>query len=117
MTTYQISTHLHSFCKTFEKDLTKPQIGRTKEMIHGIIRGKKALLSTISKQNRRKDGKVLRKQSEQYSNMLSNLPLETMLFRKLKTFGQKIKPDNGCQKENFCQSFHINNLIFVYLNI
>ncbi len=92
MKNYQISSELHSFCRTFERDLTKPQMGRVKEMIHGIIRGKKAFLNTIADQNRGKDGKVLRKQAEQYSNMLLKLPLETMLFRKLKAFKSQIEP-------------------------
>lgn len=93
MEIYNISSELHSFCRTFKKDLTKPQLGRVKEMIHGIIRGKKALLTTIAKQNRRKEGKVLRKQSQQYSDMLLKLPLEMMMFRKLKNFKYELEPD------------------------
>lgn len=93
MKNYQISTELHSFCRTFEHDLTKPQMGRVKEMIHGIIKGKKAFLNTIADQNRGKDGKILRKQAQQYSNMLLKLPLEMMIFRKLKSFKEEIKPD------------------------
>jgi len=90
MKNYQISSELHSFCRTFERDLTKPQMGRVKEMIHGIIRGKKAFLNTIANQNRGKDGKVIRRQAQQYSNMLLNLPLGMMIFRKLKAFKREI---------------------------
>ncbi len=83
MGTYQISAELHNFCRTFEKDLTKPQMNRLKELIHGIIRGKKAILSEVARQNRGKQNKTIRKQVQQYSDMLLKLPLETMAIRKM----------------------------------
>lgn len=95
METYQMSDDLQNFCRTFEKDLTKPQMNRLKEMVHGIIRGQKGILSEIARQNRRKQKKTVRKQVEQYSNMLLKFPLETMLIRKLIGLKSKIKSDTA----------------------
>lgn len=92
METYQMSDDLRNFCRTFEGDLTKPQMNRLKEMMHGIIRGQKAILSEMARQNRRKEKKTIRKQVEQYSNMLLKFHLETMLVRKL--IGLKSKVDS-----------------------
>ena len=84
MQNYQISQELHSFSKTFERKLSKPQLGRLKEMMHGIIRGQEANLSEMARQNRRKEGKTIRKQVEQYSDMLEGFPMEELLIQKLK---------------------------------
>ena len=91
--TYQITSELHNFCRTFEDDLTKPQMSRLKELIHGIIRGGKGILSEVARQNRGKQGKTVRKQVEQYSNMLGKLPLENMLVRKIAGLRSKIQND------------------------
>lgn len=91
MEKYQISDELRNFCRTFEYDLTKPQMNRLKEMMHGIIRGQKGILSEIARQNRRKQKKTIRKQVEQYSNMLLKFPLETMLVRKLIGLRSKVE--------------------------
>lgn len=90
-TMYQIGQHLHNFCRTFERDLRKPQMGRLKEMIHGLLRGKRAVLSEIAKQNRK--GRVVRKQVEQYSRMLKNMPVEQMMRRKCTGFRRKVITD------------------------
>lgn len=95
METYQISSDLQNFCRTFENDLTKPQMNRFKEMMHGIIRGQKGILSEIARQNRRKEKKTVRKQVEQYSNMLLKFPLETMLVRKLIGLKSKVESDTA----------------------
>lgn len=83
MEKYQISSDLHNFCRTFDDDLTKPQMNRFKELLHGIIRGKKGILSEIARQNRRKEKKTIRKQVQQYSDMLPKFPLKMMILRKL----------------------------------
>ncbi len=49
MEKYQISADMHNFCRTFDEDLTKPQMDRFKELMHGIIRGQKGILSEISR--------------------------------------------------------------------
>lgn len=91
MEVYQISTELHNFCRTFDKDLSKPQMNRLKELIHGIIRGQKGILSEVARQNRHKQKKTIRKQVQQYSNMLPKFPMEIMLIRKLMGLKSKIK--------------------------
>lgn len=84
---------MRDFCKPFEKDLSKPQMGRLKELLHGIIRGKRAILSQIARQNRRKEGKSIRGQVRQYSDMLVNFPLQIMIMRKLTGFRSRINSD------------------------
>ena len=93
MQNYQISQELHSFSKTFERTLSKPQLGRLKEMMHGIIRGQEANLSEMARQNRRKAGKTVRKQVEQYSDILECFPMEELLIQKLKGLRGGISPD------------------------
>lgn len=83
METYQMSDELRNFCRTFAKDLTKPQMNRFQELMHGIIRGQKGILSEVARQNRGKQKKTIRKQVEQYSNMLAKFPLKKMTTRKL----------------------------------
>src|SRR3989338_3027151 len=93
MKPYQISTELHNFFRTFEDDLTKPQMNRMKEIMHGIICGRQGTLSEIARQNRCKQKKSVRKQVEQYSNMLLKFPLETMIIRKLIGLRGKVEND------------------------
>jgi hypothetical protein len=93
MEKYQISTELHNFCRTFDADLTKPQMNRLKELIHGIIRGKKGILSEIARQNGGKQKKNIRKQVQQYSNMLLKFPLKNMVIRKMIGVKSEIKKD------------------------
>ena len=93
MKLYQISTELHNFCRTFENDLTKPQMNRLKELMHGIIRGKKGILSEVARQNRGKQKKSIRKQVQQYSDMLLKFPLEKMVIRKMIGVKFEIKKD------------------------
>lgn len=94
MELYQISTELHNFCRTFDKDLSKPQMNRLKELIHGIIRGQKGILSEVARQNRHKQKKTIRKQVQQYSNMLPKFPMEIMMIRKLMGLKSKIKSED-----------------------
>lgn len=93
MQNYQISNDLHNFCRTFDDDLSKPQMNRLKELMHGIIRGQKGTLSEVARQNRRKQRRTVRKQVQQYSDMLPKFPLETMIVRKL--MGMKSKIESG----------------------
>lgn len=93
MEKYQISTDLHNFCRTFDDDLTKPQMNRFKELMHGIIRGKKGILSEVARQNRGKQKKSIRKQVQQYSDMLPKLPLENMVIRKMIGVRSEIQKD------------------------
>jgi hypothetical protein len=93
MQTYQISTDLHNFCRTFDEDLTKPQMNRFKELMHGIIRGQAGILSEVARQNRGKQKKTIRKQVEQYSNMLPKLPLKKMAIRKIAGMRSRITSD------------------------
>jgi hypothetical protein len=95
MEKYQISSDLHNFCRTFERDVTKPQMNRLKELMHGIIRGQKGILSEVARQNRGKEKKTIRKQVEQYSDMLLKLPLETMLTRKLMGLKSKVTQETA----------------------
>lgn len=95
MEKYQISTDLHNFCRTFDDDLTKPQMNRFKELMHGIIRGQKGILSEVARQNRHKQKKTIRKQVQQYSNMLLKFPLSTMIIRKLMGLKSKITKDTA----------------------
>lgn len=94
---YKITSEIHNFSKTFERDMTKAQNGRFKEMVHGIISGKSSLLSDIARENRskkvNKTEKVIRKQVEQYSNMIEKMPFEKMMIRKLCGFKNQIKSD------------------------
>lgn len=83
MQIYQTSTDLHNFCRTFSDDVSKPQMKRLKELMHGIILGQEGILSEVARQNRHKEKKTVRKQVEQYSNMLLKFPLEIMMIRKL----------------------------------
>src|SRR3989338_6646097 len=93
MQNYQISQELHSFSKTFELTLSKPQLGRLKEMMHGIILGQEANLSEMARQNRRKAGKTVRKKVEQNSDILECFPMEELLIQKLKGLRGGISPD------------------------
>lgn len=93
MELYQISTELHNFCRTFDPDLTKPQMNRLKELMHGIIRGKKGVLSEVARQNRWKQKKSIRKQVQQYSDMLLKFPLENMIIRKMIGMKSEIQKD------------------------
>ena len=93
MEKYQISSDLHNFCRTFDEDLSKPQMNRFKELMHGIVRGQKGILSEIARQNRGKQKKTIRKQVQQYSNMLLKLPLGNMIVRKL--IGLKSQVNSG----------------------
>jgi len=95
MEKYQISTDLHNFCRTFDEDLTKPQMNRFKELMHGIIRGKKGILSEVARQNRGKQRKSIRKQVQQYSDMLPKLPLKNMITRKLIGLRSEIESDTA----------------------
>lgn len=95
METYQMSDELRNFCRTFEKDLTKPRMDRFQELMHGIIRGQKGLLSEIARQNRGKQKKTVRKQVEQYSNMLPKFPLGKMLIRKLSGLKSTVNTDTA----------------------
>lgn len=95
MEKYQISNDLHNFCRTFDGDLSKPQLNRFKEIMHGIIRGQKGTLSEIARQNRVKQKKTIRKQVQQYSDMLPKFPLKTMLTRKLIGLKPKIGKDTA----------------------
>lgn len=95
MQSYQISNDLRNFCRPFEEDLSKPQMNRLKELMHGIIRGQKGTLSEIARQNRRKQKKTIRKQVQQYSDMLPKFPLETMIVRKLMGMKSKIESDTA----------------------
>jgi hypothetical protein len=90
---YPVTSQMRDFCRTFERDLTAPQMGRVKELLHGIIRGKRAILSEIARQNRKKEGKSVRKQVQQYSEMLLRLPLINMVTRKLAGFRADIHSD------------------------
>jgi len=91
---YQISKEMHDFFRGFKKELTKPQMKRLKELMNGILLGKKAILSEVARQNRSKSrGKTVRKQVEQYSDMLPKFPLERMIREKLEGFKTQIKPD------------------------
>lgn len=95
MEQYQIRSDLHNFCRTFDNDLTKPQMNRLKELMHGIIRGKKGILSEVARQNRYKQKKSIRKQVQQYSYMLLKFPLENMVIRKMIGVKSEIKKDTA----------------------
>lgn len=95
MEKYQISEELRNFCRTFEEDLTKPQMNRFKELMHGIIRGQKGILSEIARQNRGKQKKTVRKQVQQYSDMLTKFPLGAMIIRKLIGLKSKVTADTA----------------------
>lgn len=93
MKPYQISQEMHSFCRTFERTVSKPQLGRLKEMMHGILRGQDGILSEMARQNRGKEGKVIRRQVQQYSDMLKKLPLDELLMQKLRGMRSEISGD------------------------
>lgn len=90
---YPIALELHNFCRTFDRDLTKPRMGRIKELLHGIIRGQRGILSDVARQNRGKEDRSIRRQVQQYSNMLLLFPLQTMITRKLVGFRSHIQSD------------------------
>jgi hypothetical protein len=110
MESYSISTEIHNFCRVFDRDLSKPKMKRFKELLHGIVRGKKAIISEIVRANRinENDRRCLRKQVEQLSAMLDSFPLETMMTRKLIPLRQNISADTAlyCDLVDISKDYH-----------